>query len=295
MRPLVDEDGIVRAAVLQMNTGEDVEANVQSALDLVDEAAGRGARLLVLPEKFHYLGAGEGVARARQSLDGPLLGRLSEAAARHEVYLVAGSIWEEIAGETRTYNASVLLGPDGRRLAVYRKIHMFDVEVGGQAYRESDSCAPGDEAVAVKAPSAWPGTGASAEVVVGLTICYDLRFPELYRAVADLGASIVTVPAAFTMTTGRDHWHVLVRARAIENQVYMVAANQTGRDGRGLESYGRSVIVDPWGVVLAQAPDRVGVAVADLDLGYLRRVRTSLPSLANRAPEAYSRRRLLEA
>lgn len=323
MRPLIDDRGVVRAAVLQMNTTEDVAANVATALRLVEEGAVRGARLLVLPEKFHYLGDPGGVAGVQESLAGPLLARMGESAARHQLYLVAGSIWEAVPGDPRTYNTTVLFGPDGRRLAAYRKLHMFDVEVGGQSYRESDTCLAGDEVVAVSLPSDWAGAvvgaappavgavvgaapsaaagmsgsvaGGPAGVTLGLTICYDLRFPELYRALADLGALIVTVPAAFTMATGRDHWHVLVRSRAIENQTYMVAANQTGRHGPGLESYGRSVIVDPWGVVLAQAPDGEGVAVADLDLGRLERIRTALPALQNRASSAYANRRMVDA
>jgi predicted amidohydrolase len=296
MRPLVDQHGRLRTAVLQMTTTEDVAANVATALRLVDEAADRGARLLVLPEKFHYLGGEDGVAGAKEPLDGPLLARLAEAAARHDAYLVAGSIWEAVPGDERTYNTTVLLGPDGSRLAAYRKLHMFDVDVGGRSYRESDTCVPGDEVVAVTVPSDWAAGGAAAagRITVGLTVCYDLRFPELYRALADMGALIVTVPAAFTMTTGRDHWHVLVRARAIENQVYMVAANQSGCHGPGLESYGRSIIVDPWGVVLAQAPDGEGIAVADLDMARLESVRASLPSLRNRAPHGYGRRRVVD-
>jgi predicted amidohydrolase len=311
MRPLVDQRGRVRAAVLQMTTTEDTVANVATALRLVDEAAGRGADLLVLPEKFQYLGADEGVAGAKEPLDGPLLARLAEAAARHDVYLVAGSIWEAVPGDERTYNTTVLVGPDGRRLAAYRKLHMFDVDVGGRSYRESDTCLPGDEVVAAAVPSDWvagavaAGAGdgaavgatvpaAAARITLGLTVCYDLRFPELYRALADMGALIVTVPAAFTMTTGRDHWHALVRTRAIENQVYMVAANQSGCHGPGLESYGRSIIVDPWGVVLAQAPDGEGVAVADLDMARLELMRASLPAPRNRAPDAYGRRRVVD-
>lgn len=311
MRPLVDQRGQVRAAVLQMTTTEDVAANVATALRLVDEAAARGARLLVLPEKFPYLGAEEGVEGVKEPLDGPLLARLAEAAARHDVYLVAGSIWEAVPGDARTYNTTVLVGPDGSRLAAYRKLHMFDVDVGGRSYRESDTCMPGDEVVAVAVTSDWVARGAAADgaapaaaletvpaaaggITLGLTVCYDLRFPELYRALADMGALIVTVPAAFTMTTGRDHWHVLVRARAIENQVYMVAANQSGCHGPGLESYGRSIIVDPWGVVLAQAPDGEGIAVADLDMARLESVRASLPSLHNRAPHGYGRRRVVD-
>ena len=297
MRPLVDRHGRVRAAVLQMTTTEDVAGNTATALRLMDEAADRGARLLVLPEKFHYLGAVDGVAKAKEPLDGPLLARLAEAAIRHDVYLVAGSMWEAVSGDDRAYNTTVLIGPDGRRLAAYRKLHMFDVDVGGRSYRESDACLPGDEVVAVAVPSDWVAAdapGMAGRITIGLTVCYDLRFPELYRALADMGALIVTVPAAFTMTTGRDHWHALVRARAIENQAYVVAANQSGRHGPDLESYGRSVIVDPWGVVLAQAPDGEGVAVADLDMTRLEQIRASLPALQNRAPHGYARRRMVD-
>jgi predicted amidohydrolase len=162
---------------------------------------------------------------------------------------------------------------------------MFDVDVGGHSYRESEECRAGEEVVAVSLGEPDP--------ILGLTVCYDLRFPELYRALAVEGAQVVSVPAAFTMTTGRDHWEVLLRARAIENQLYVVAANQYGREGRGLESYGRSMIVDPWGVVLARVPDGEGVAVADIDLETVTRVRRMLPSLANRAPVAYGNRRVV--
>lgn len=274
----------VRAAVVQMNTADHVEANVATALELVARAAELGAKLVVLPEKFHYLGDPEGVGRAKEPLEGPLLRSCAAAAAKHGIFLVAGSIWEKEGDDPRPYNTSVVFAPDGRRLSYYRKIHMFDVDVGGHSYRESEECRAGEEVVAVELAEGGP--------TLGLSICYDLRFPELYRALADLGAQIVSVPAAFTLTTGRDHWDVLLRARAIENQVFVLAANQYGREGRGLESYGRSAIVDPWGVVLARVPDGEGVAVADLDMGTLARVRRMLPSLANRAPGAYGNRRL---
>lgn len=261
---------VMRAAVLQMNSTEDVEANIHTALALVEEAVLWGAELLVLPEKFHYLGDSDGAVEIRESLDGELMSSLAESAAGHGVFLLAGSIWEEIPGDHRAYNTSVLLGPDGRQVAVYRKIHMFDVDVGGRTYRESDECRPGNRMVTADAASG---------VKIGMSVCYDLRFPELYRGLVAAGARIFTVPAAFTMTTGRDHWEVLLRARAIENQVFVVAANQVGRHGDGLESYGRSMIVDPWGVVLAQAADGGGVAVADLDFSGLQQVRANLPSL----------------
>lgn len=285
--PLADEGGRVRAAVLQMSTTEDVEANVETAHRLVDEAAARGARLLVLPEKFTYLGRSEGVERVRQPLDGPLLAGFGASARRHGVYLVAGSVWEAADSGGQTFNTSVLFGPSGEQLAVYRKIHMFDVEVGGHVYRESDECAPGEQVVAAGLP------GFDGPVVVGMSVCYDLRFPELYRALIDLGSHIFVIPAAFTLATGKDHWEVLLRARAIENQAFVVAANQVGRHEPGVESYGRSMIVDPWGIVLAQVADGVGVAVADLDLPHQSRVRSFLPSLKNRAGRVYENRLLI--
>jgi predicted amidohydrolase len=278
-------EGAIRAAVVQINTGADVDANVSTAFRLVGEAVVRGAELVVLPEKFHYLGDMEGVADAAEPLDGPLLEACGRLARGHGIHLVAGSIWERAEGDARPYNTTVLFGPDGSQLAHYRKIHMFDVDVGGHSYRESEECRAGTEVVAVSLGERGP--------IVGLTVCYDLRFPELYRALAVAGAEVVTVPAAFTMTTGRDHWEVLLRARAIENQMYVVAADQYGREGRGLESYGRSMIVDPWGVVLARVPDGEGVAVADIDLDTVARVRRMLPSLANRVPSAYGDQRVI--
>jgi deaminated glutathione amidase len=191
---------------------------------------------------------------------------------------VAGSIAERVDGAERGANTCVHIGPDGEDRATYRKIHMFDVEVGGRTYRESEHEAPGDEPTTSETAD---GTG------LGLTICYDLRFPELYRILAVRGAKIVTVPAAFTETTTRDHWEVLLRARAIEDQCFVVAANQVGEPAPGLRTGGRSMIVDPWGIVLAQAPDAECAVVADLDLDRLERIRAKVPSLANRQTAAY--------
>ncbi len=291
---------VVRAAVVQMNTSEDVDSNLKVAMSLVGRAALRGAGLVVLPEKFHYLGDPAGVAAVTESLDGPVSQACSAAAAEYGVFLVAGSIWEEVPGDTRTFNTSVVYGPTGVRLAVYRKIHMFDVDVGGRSYRESDECRPGDEVVAVRLSGVGPPenvqqgepVAAGSDAILGLSVCYDIRFPELYRGLVDLGAHVVSVPANFTMATGRDHWEVLLRARAIENQVFVLAANQTGLHGAGLEAYGRSMIVDPWGLVLARAADGEGVAMADLELASVDRVRSSLPALRNRMPGAYGRLRL---
>ena len=199
------------------------------------------------------------------------------------VHLLAGSIAE--GGPEKAFNTSVLIGPDGKDLAVYRKIHLFDVDAGGVEYRESDHEAPGTEIV----------TAPAGDLTLGLTVCYDLRFPELYRILAVRGAQLITIPSAFTLATGRDHWEVLLRARAIENQVFVLAPNQVGETPPHYSSYGRSAIVDPWGVVLATAPDEECFIAADLDLEAQERIRDSLPSLANRRPEAYVWPQLSEA
>ena len=201
-----------------------------------------------------------------------------ETARELGVDLVAGSILERVPGQEKLANTSVHVGPDGEVAAVYRKIHMFDVEVGGRLYRESELEQPGEEIVLSRT---------AGGVELGLTVCYDLRFPELYRILAVRGARIITIPAAFTLATTRDHWETLVRARAIENQAFVIAANQVGAHPAGQHSGGRSMIVDPWGVVLAQAADGEVAIVAELDLERQLEIRASLPSLANRRPEAY--------
>jgi predicted amidohydrolase len=250
----------------------------------VRAAADDGAELIALPEKWNLLAAGEQLAAGAEPLDGPTLGAARSWARELGVHLLAGSI-SELTGEGRAHNTSVLIGPDGEDLAVYRKIHMFDVDVGGVSYRESEYEDPGEEIV----------TAPVGELITGLTVCYDLRFPELYRILAVRGARLVTVPAAFTARTGRDHWEVLLRARAIENQVFVLAPGQVGKAPPHYESYGRSMIVDPWGVVLATAPDEECFVAADLDLAAQERVRESLPSLANRRPAAYVWPQLQEA
>jgi predicted amidohydrolase len=216
--------------------------------------------------------------RGRASCCCPRSGTASAAArsSRHELWLVGGSITERRDGRERLSNTCCVFAPDGELAAVYRKIHLFDVEVGGHVYRESDAEEPGEEPVVVDA--AWP---------VGLSVCYDLRFPELYAALAAAGAELLTVPANFTLATGRDHRHVLLRARAIESQCYVLAAGQVGEPVPGRPSYGRSLIADPWGTVLVEAPDEETVVVADLDRERLRRIRATLPSLAHRQPDAY--------
>jgi deaminated glutathione amidase len=267
----------MRAAAVQLNSTGDYERNLEVAERLVREAAADGAELVVLPEKWTALGDPETLHAAAQPLDGPALGAAAGWARELGIHLVAGSIAEQVPGQEKLHNTSVLFGPDGARRAVYRKIHMFDVDVDGVAYRESAAEEPGDEIVVTEAGG----------VPLGLTVCYDLRFPELYRILALRGARVITVPSAFTERTGRDHWEVLLRARAIENQVFIVAPDQIGEAPPSYRSFGRSLIVDPWGVVLAAAPDSACFISAELDFSAQERIRESLPSLRNRRAGAY--------
>jgi predicted amidohydrolase len=270
--------GSVRASAVQLNSNEDKSRNLEIAERLVRRAAAEGADLVVLPEKFNVIGSPEQLVEGAEPLDGPTLRWAGALAAELGIWLVAGSVVERVDGDDRLRNTSVLFDPDGATCAVYRKIHMFDVEVGGVTYRESDVEAPGDEIVV---SSAGP-------LELGLAVCYDLRFPELFRIMAVGGAQAFTLPSAFTVPTGRAHWDVLVRARAIENQAFVIAAGQVGRHPPDHESYGRSMIADPWGAVLAAASDEPErVVTAELDLEAQAYVRGKLPSLANRRPGAY--------
>jgi deaminated glutathione amidase len=268
----------VRAAAVQLNASNDKDRNLEAADRLVRDAARDGAELVALPEKWNLLGGAADLEAGAEELDGgPSIEAARGWARELGLTLLAGSIAERVPGAERLFNTSALIEPSGEIVAVYRKIHMFDVEVGGVAYRESEHEQPGDEIV----------TASAAGVEIGLTVCYDLRFPELYRILAVRGARVITVPAAFTLATGRDHWEVLLRARAIENQAFLVAPDQIGEAPPHYSSFGRSMIVDPWGVVLAQAADRECFVAADLDLERQREIRESLPSLANRRPQAY--------
>jgi predicted amidohydrolase len=264
----------MRAAAVQLTATADRDRNLETADRLVRAAARDGARLVVLPEKWPVLGPPETMVAGAQDLDGPALTWARDVARELELDLVAGSL--AVRGTPRGSNLSVHVGPDGADRAAYRKLHLFDVEVDGTTYRESELEAPGDEVVVSELAD---GTG------LGLAICYDLRFPELFRELAARGARVVALPSAFTLATTRDHWEVLVRARAIEDQVFVVAANQVGEHAPGLRSGGRSMIVDPWGVVLATAPDRECHVVAELDLAAQDAIRARLPALAHRRPE----------
>jgi predicted amidohydrolase len=270
----------MRAAAVQLNSTDDVDRNLASADRLVREAADRGARLVLLPEKWNVLGSGEVMAEAAESLapePGPALRWAGKIARELELDLVAGSVVEQRIDHGRNANTSVHFGPDGGVRAVYRKLHMFDVEVDGVRYAESEHEAPGDEIVV---------SGLADGTPLGLSICYDVRFPELYRELSERDARLLTVPSAFTLATTRDHWEVLLRARAIENQCFVVAANQIGEHAPGRRSGGRSMIVDPWGVVLATAPDAEGVIVAELDFAGLEDIRRRLPALEHRRPHS---------
>jgi predicted amidohydrolase len=268
----------LRVAAVQLNSTADQPANLAVADRLTRAAADDGAQLIVLPEKWTAMGGEQELRASAQGLDGAAIAWARGVAGELGVEIVAGSILERVPGQEKLANTSVHVGRDGEVKAVYRKLHMFDVEVEGHVYRESALEQAGEEIVLSSTADGVP---------LGLSICYDLRFPELYRILAVRGALLVSLPSAFTLATTRDHWETLVRARAIENQVFVIAANQFGAHPAGQRSGGRSMIVDPWGVVLAQAADGEGHILADLDLARQREIRTSLPSLANRRPSAY--------
>jgi predicted amidohydrolase len=261
-----------------MNTRGDKAENLDTALALIDQAAANGARLVALPEVWTYLGPDEGNREHAEPIPGPTIDRLAERARRHGIYLHCGSVYESRPGEPKVFNTTVVLDPDGDIIGTYSKIHMFDVVLDGVAsYQESATNAPGDEIVTVEVDG----------ITVGLAICYDLRFPELFRILALRGAEVIVLPAAFTMTTGKDHWEVLIRARAIENSLYMVAPAQVGTYDGQHWCYGRSMIVDPWGTVIGVAPDQETVVTATVDRSLLQKVRRQVPSLANRMPDRY--------
>ena len=265
----------MRVAAVQMRSGGDLAANLTATRERIAAAAADGARLVVLPECFAFLGRGEGdKLAAAEVLDGtgPVMTALGEAATKHGVWLVGGGTPETVSGdEKRTYNTLVVVSPRGELTARYRKIHLFDVDIpGGAVLRESDATRAGDDIVVADIDG----------VKVGLSICYDLRFPELYRKlVKDGGAEVVVIPAAFTAHTGAAHWHVLMRARAIEEQVWVVAAAQWGRHNDKRESYGHSLIVDPWGTIAGELAEGDGAVLATLDGATVTKRRAQMPVL----------------
>ncbi len=267
----------MRAAVVQLNSNADRARNTELAEAGIRAAAGDGAELIVLPEKWNLLASGEEMAAGAERLDGPSINAARGWARELGCALVAGSVTERADDGGKPYNTSVAISPSGDVEAVYRKIHLFDVDVADVAYRESDHERHGEDLAAASL----------AGLELGMTVCYDLRFPELYRILALGGADAISIPSAFTATTGRAHWSVLLRARAIENAVFVLAANQFGRAAPQHDSHGHSAIVGPWGDVLAEVGDGATHVCADLDLAELARVRESLPALANRVPAAY--------
>jgi predicted amidohydrolase len=279
----------MRVAAVQLNSTADKSANLATAERLVRAAAADGAELIALPEKWTVLGAPEDLRAGAEPLDGAALTAVAGWARELGVAILAGSITAAAPDGEHLHNTSVLIDAGGEQLAAYSKIHMFDVDVGGVAYRESDVEAPGEEIVDARLELG------SQELHVGMSICFDLRFPELYRILALRGARLLTVPAAFTVPTGEAHWEPLLRARAIENQAFVLAAGQVGPAPPHYESWGHSMVVDPWGRVLAEAGPGEGFVAADIDLAGQDRLRAEFPSFANRRPEAYTWPQLVEA
>jgi predicted amidohydrolase len=261
------------AAAAQMTSTGDRQRNLDTALRLVGEAAGLGARLVGLPENFSFMGRDEDRIAGAETIEGPTVSALREVARARKIFVLAGSIAEKVDAPGKTANTSVLLSDAGEVLATYRKIHLFDVDIpDGARYAESETVLPGDRPVVAE----------TALGRVGLTVCYDLRFPELYRELADRGAEVVTIPAAFTLYTGKDHWELLVRARAVENLCYVVAPAQVGRHSANRVTFGNAMVVDPWGVVLARCPDGEGLCLAPVRRDRLEQCRRELPALRHR-------------
>ena len=267
----------LKVAAIQMSSTPNKKENLATAERLIHAAASSGADLVALPELWSCHGLESAYRENAEPIPGETTHFLSNLAKELGLYLLGGSILESATSSAKLHNTSTLFRPDGEMSAVYRKIHLFDVKAPDREYLESGIITPGAEVVTAKAGTA----------TLGLSVCYDVRFPELYRLLALRGAEVLMVPAAFTLQTGKDHWELLLRARAVENQAFVVAPAQWGQKADGRWTYGRSLIVDPWGTVLAQCPDRDGFALATLDLGYLDRLREDFPALENRRPEAY--------
>jgi predicted amidohydrolase len=267
----------LKVALVQLDARDDVATNIATAVGLADAAAAAGARLVALPEYLQFRGTDDGFRASARPIPGPHTEPFADVARRHGTWILVGSTAETGPDARRPFNTSALIAPDGSVAATYRKVHLFDVDVeNGPADTESARVTPGERLVCADVD----GVG------VGLSVCYDLRFPELYRSLALAGASILTVPSAFTERTGRDHWEVLLRARAIENGAFVLAPSQIGGPP-GQPAYGRSMVIDPWGTVIAQAPDGVTIVHAELDLDRVAQVRRGIPALANRRPDVY--------
>lgn len=266
-----------KIALVQMDTQNDKKTNMEHALGWIDEAAKENVSLVCFPEVMNLIGKNVGEGGGREPVPGYATERLMEKAKEHGIYIHGGSVTEEIPGERRSYNTSVLINPQGEIIAQYRKLHTFDIMLSdGRPFRESDRVHPGAEIVTAKTEL---GT-------FGMSICYDVRFPELYRLLAMEGAQVIFVPSSFTLETGKDHWEPLLRARAIENGCYIVAAGQTGKKP-AYTAYGNSMVVNPWGVVTARLGEHPGILYAEIDLDYQRQVQGQMPSLENRRTDVY--------
>jgi predicted amidohydrolase len=266
---------VLTAAVLQLSSQSSVSGNLERVDELVRDAAGAGARLVVLPENFAFMGPEADKRLLAERLgdsEAPIQNALRRIARRERVTLIAGGFPERSTDPERPHNTSLVVDAAGELVTSYRKIHLFDVELGTESYRESDATSAGKEIVSANVEG----------FEVGLSICYDLRFPELYRRLVERGAEVISVPAAFTLSTGKEHWHVLLRARAIESQCYVLAAAQWGVHPQGRATFGHALICDPWGTVIAEASDRIGLVVARLERAFLTQVRSRVPALQHR-------------
>ena len=265
--------GLSRVAVVQVTATADRAANLDTATRLIRESAGYGAETICLPEMWPFIGSDQDKVAGAETLDGPSMSAMRELARETGAWLLPGSFAEQSEVPNRVYNCATVIDPSGEVVAVYRKIHLFDIDLAtGPRLMETDTVVPGTQAVLAD----------TAMGRVGLSVCYDLRFPHLYQALREAGAQVLTVPAAFTSHTGKDHWEVLLRARAIEQQCYVVAPDQGGRHNSKRESHGHSMIVDPWGHVVARAPDGPGLAIGTVDLSQLQRIRDQLPCSEHR-------------
>ena len=267
------------AAAIQMDSQEDKKENIKAAMAFIDEAAAKNAKLIALPEMWNYFGKEEGELENAEPIGGETTTLMCEKAKKHGVWLHGGSICEYVEGQKRVYNTSLLINPKGEIVTTYRKLHLFDVEVAsGPSYKESNAVIPGDD---ISVADTDLGC-------MGLSICYDIRFPEMYRIMTMKGAQIIFAPAGFTLFTGRDHWEPVLRTRAIECGTYVIAPNQIGKKTT-FQTQGKTMIIDPWGNVIAKASDYPGVTMAEIDLGYIDKVRAQVPSLTNRRVDVYKR------
>lgn len=270
---------VFNMALLQLDTQEDKEANLKMIGEMIDEAASKRAQFVCMPEMANCIDVGDGPYRSAEPVPGgPTTELYSEKAKKYGIWLHGGSICEKIPGDDkRVYNTTAVFNPKGEMVAKYRKIHLYDIEVkNGVSFKESDSIKPGDDIVSFDTDYG----------LMGLAICYDIRFPEIYRILALRGAKLIFNPAEFNLYTGKDHWETLIRARAIENVCYMVAPGQFGPK-KTFHTYGRSIVVDPWGNVIAKASDKKCVVMAEIDLDYVTSMREQVPCLLNRRPETY--------